>query len=811
MTFRFIASITLAVLGSGLVSQAADSLLVLPQEVHLTGPEARQRLLIESADGSIVTGPVVGDVSYVSENARVATVVEGAVVPVGNGSTTIFVTVNGRKTSTKVLVEKFAVEHRWSFRNHVQSVLSKTGCNGGACHGAAAGKSGFKLSLRGYDPDADFFSITRQSRGRRVVSHDPGRSLILTKPLGLIPHKGGVRFTEDSLEFNVISGWIAQGQSPPSNDDSRIERLEILPDVSRLKIGVEQPMVVLAHFNDGRVEEVTRWARYTSTNQAVCVVDDRGLLKVLGNGEGAVVAWYLTLNSTATVTVPHEPPVGPDVFSKLTRANFIDDLVLEKLASLNVPPSPKSDDSEFLRRSFLDTIGLLPTVEQAQSFLAETDPEKRNRLIEQLISRPEFVDYWSYQWSDLLLLTEKRLKPLALKSYYQWIRERVAENSPWDEFVRGILLAVGSTFENGAANFYALHQDPQDMVETSSMAFLGMSLQCARCHDHPNEKWSNDDYYGMVSLFSHVRNKDFSNTDDGNRTIFLADRGEVLQPRTARPQPPKPLDGDALSCDDPADRRIHLANWLTSAQNPYFTRSIVNRVWANFFGRGLVEAVDDLRLTNPASNEKLFARLARDFVSHKYDLKNLMRTILQSETYQRSPATLTANAFDHRFYSHSYPRRLKAEVMLDAFSQVTDVPTTFKGQPIGMRATQLPDANIASYFLDTFGRPERVLTCACERSNDPSMTQAFHLTNGPTIQEKLESQEGRIPRFIESNTSPEEIIRTTYLAAFSRLPTDNETLQLLAVFAETSPLEKRQVVEDLFWSIFTSREFLFQH
>ena len=795
-------------------SCAADTLIVLPREIKLTGPEARQMLLVETSDGTLATGPVKDGVTFLSDNEGVAKVVEGRVVPTGDGTAIITASARGQMARASVTVEKFAAAHSWSFRNHVQSVLSKTGCNSGACHGAAAGKNGFKLSLRGYDPEADFFAITRQSRGRRVVADDPGRSLILTKPTGAIPHKGGVRFAENSFEYRVIAEWLAQGQTEPTAGDARIKRLEILPESARLLPGIEQQMIVRAHFTDGHSEDVTPWAKYTATNHTVCMVDDSGRIKVLGSGEGAVVAWYLAQNATATVTVPYTLPVAADVFTQARRANFIDDLVLDKLAALNIPPSPKSGDSEFLRRVYLDTIGLLPTVEEARAFLDDTDPDKRQKLIEQLLARPEFVDYWAYQWSDVLLLTGNRLRPQAIKTYYQWIRERVANNVPWDEFARGVILAKGSTFENGAANFYALHQDPQDMVETTSMAFLGMSIQCAHCHDHPNEKWTNDDYYGMVSLFARVRGKGWGGDfrgGDGNRVIFVDDQGEVLQPRTGRPRQPKPLDGEPISFDDPADRREHLARWLTSPQNPYFAKAIVNRVWANYLGKGLVEGVDDIRLTNPASNEKLFAKLAQELVHNKYDLKWLMRTILQSETYQRSHEILKENSADQRFYAHSYPRRLKAEVLLDAISQVTAVPTAFKDQPAGLRAMQLPDSSVGSYFLDTFGRPERLLTCTCERSDEPSMTQVLHLTNGKTIQEKIEAKDGRVTKFLETGTAASEIVETVYMAALSRRPAEAELTRLTTILSETPEAEKRQVIEDLFWSVLTSKEFLFQH
>ena len=805
---------TIAVLTVNAFLSAAENLVVLPATVKLTGPAARQTLLVELADGELALESVRDGIQWKSADESIAKVEHGIVVPVGNGTTTITASAKGKTAQIPVTIEQADHAQQWSFRNQVQSVLSKTGCNSGACHGAAAGKNGFKLSLRGYDPEGDYYAITRQSRGRRVVSDDPGRSLILTKPTTAIPHKGGLRFSENSLEYQVIAEWIAQGQSAPSESDARIQRLEILPAAARRTPGTKQQMVVMAHFSDGHTEDVTRWSKYTSTNLAVCSVDDQGAVDISGSGEASVVAWYLAQNVTATITVPYQNAVSPVVFQNAPRANFIDDLVLEKLAALKMPPSPRADDSELLRRIYLDTIGVLPTVDEVKGFLADQEPSKREKLIDSLLSRTEFVDYWSYQWSDLLLVTGKRLRPEAIKSYYKWIRERVAENVSWAEFAKGIILATGSTAENGAANFYALHQDPQDMVETTSMAFMGMSIQCAHCHDHPNEKWTNDDYYGMVSLFAHVRGKGWggeASAGDGNRTIFLVDRGEVLQPRTAQPQLPKPLDGKPMSFEDTRDRREYLAEWLVSPKNPYFAKAIVNRIWANFMGRGLVEAVDDLRQTNPASNEKLLRRLADELVRNDFDLKSLMRTILKSETYQRSHMSLTENVPDQRFHSHVQPRRLKAEVLLDAFSQVTGVPTAFKDQPSNTRAIQLPDASVASYFLDAFGRPERILTCSCERSDEPSMTQVLHLTNGKTIQEKLEAKEGRISAMLDGKLSENEIVETLFLAALSRYPSDAERTRLSGVLAETPAEEKRVAVEDLFWSVLTSKEFLLQH
>ncbi|GDY09879.1 S-layer protein [Planctomycetia bacterium] len=793
---------------------AAASLVVLPAEFTLSGSEARQRILVQATTDGRVVGQVADGVTMTTSDEKVVKIKEGFVVPVGNGQATITAKVGNQTATATVTVEKFEQPHSWSFRNHVQPVLSKSGCNMGSCHGALAGKGGFKLSLRGYDPDADFRTLTRQARGRRIVPSDPGRSLMLTKPSGAIPHKGGLRFDVDSLEYRAIAEWIAAGHPAPSDDDARLKHLEILPTASQQKKGANQQMVVRGHFSDGHVEDVTRWCKFTSANATVASVDDRGLVAITGSGEGAISAWYLSQNVIATVSSPYETPVDAAVFANAERSNFIDDSVLAKLKSLNIPPSPRCSDSEFLRRAFLDTIGVLPTADEVRAFLADESPDKRDRLVDQLLTRPEFVDYWAYKWSDLLLLSGEKLRPQALKSFYDFIRQNVADNTPWDEFVRQIVLAKGSTFDNGAANFYSLHQDPLDMAETTSMAFLGMSIQCAHCHDHPLEKWTNNDYYGFASLFARVRGKGWGGdfrSGDGHRVIFLDDESELIQPRTGKPQPPKPLDGQALSFESVEDRRLAAASWLTSPTNPYFSRAIVNRVWANFFGVGLVEKVDDLRLTNPPSNPELLSALAAFLVSgdRSYDLKKMMRLILTSQTYQRSSQAAKGNEPDERFYSRYYPKRLKAEVLLDIMSQVTASPTAFKDFPAGTRAMQLPDANIASEFLKTFGRPERILTCECERSDEPSMTQVLHILNGETLLQKLEDKDNRLSKQLEGNLPPEQLADELFLAALSRFPTDRERQKMSEILSVASSEERRQSVEDLYWSVLSSKEFLF--
>jgi hypothetical protein len=670
----------------------------------------------------------------------------------------------------------------------------------------------------------------------------------LLKPTGAVPHKGGTRFEVGSLEYKILSEWIAAGAPPPTAEDARITKFEVTPAHASLKPGDSQQLAVKATFSDGSMQDVTRWAKFTDANASVTTVDEGGNVKIAGFGEGAITAWFLSRIAIATITAPHTNKVAADAFAKAPRRNFIDDEVIEKLRELNLPPSPRATDEVFIRRAFLDTIGTLPTAEEVRTFLSDGSSRreeahsnrsskdqslltsaaissertnKRDRLIESLLARPEFVDYWTYKWSDLLLVNSERLRPAAMWSYYHWIRNHVAANTPWDRFVRELVTARGSTLENGAANFYALHADPPDMAETTSQAFLGMSINCAKCHNHPMEKWTNDEYFGFANLFARVRSK--TGSGDGEKIIFAASEGNLNQPLTGRPQKPKPLDGHALSIDDPNDRRAALADWLTSRDNTYFARAIVNRLWANFYGVGLVEKVDDLRITNPASHEKLLTAAANYLADQKFDLKALMRAILQSETYQRSSVALPENAADQRFYSRYYPKRLMAEVLLDAYAQVTGVPTEFRldlrnqnrglGEkyPAGLRALQLPDTRAFSYFLETFGRPERVKTCECERTAEPSMSQALHIANGDTVNKKLAAKGSIVAKLLDAKVSNEKLIEEASLTSLSRLPTRAEKERFLKVLADTKDADRRTALEDIFWAMLSSREFLFNH
>jgi len=714
-----------------------------------------------------------------------------------------------------------------SFELDVIPILSKAGCNGGGCHGALAGKGGFRLSLFGYDPAADHLAITRDAHGRRVDLADPGASLVLTKPTTAVAHKGGRRIDPDGDDYRILAAWITAGCPGPKEGEKRLVGIDLSPAETVTAPGRSARVTVTARYDDGSARDVTRWARFTSADEAIATVDAKGDVSVIGHGEGAVTAWFSSKIAVARIVAPFPHEVPAEVFAKAPRANFVDELVLEQLQKLHLAPSPPCDDATFLRRAFLDTIGRLPAPEEVRTYLADTSPAKRERLVDLLLARPEFVDYWAYKWSDVLLVTGSKLRPEAVNAYYGWIRDRVAENTPWDRLVREVVTASGSSLENGATNYFAVHQDPETMAENTSQAFLSLSIGCAKCHNHPLEKWTNDQYYAFANLFARVRAKGWggdARNGDGRRTLFVDQRGDLIQPRTGRPQAPAPLDGVPLAADDPADRRAALAAWLTAPDNPYFTRSVVNRVWANFFGIGLVEPVDDLRTSNPASNEKLLAALAAFTVEKGYDLKALMRLVLLSETYRRSSEPLPHNRDDRKWFARTYPKRLMAEVLSDAISDVTGVRDTYTevalndgssekitGYAPETRALELHDSAVKNYFLKTFGRNARDITCECERSSQPSLVQVLHLANGTTINGKLAAKGGRVTQTLATDPKPRELVDEAWVRCLSRQPTDAERKPLEEMLEKAKPEERREIVEDMYWSLLTSREFLFRH
>jgi hypothetical protein len=812
---------TLCFLAQALLpAQDAGKLAILPPTVTLNGPESRHQLIAEFTAGAF-TEDWTRDVAWSSSNQQIAAVdASGAVRPVGDGTATITArSKTGNSATATVRVAGAKTPFEWSFRSHVMPVLTKAGCNQGACHGALAGKGGFKLTLRGYDPDVDYDVLTRQSVGRRITLADPAASLILRKPSMMTAHGGGKRFDVNSLEYRILAEWIASGTPPPSPKDKEVTGLEVYPKQATLKPGAEQQLVVRAKYSDGSVNDVTRWVKFTSNNEGVATVDDAtGRVKVSGPGEAAVTLWYSSKVLYSVITSPYPNQVDPALYTKFPRKNYVDDFVLTKLKSLNIAPSGDVTDSNFLRRSYLDAAGILPNAEEVEQFLADTSPDKRAKMIDRLLEREEFVDYWAYKWSDLLLVSGRKLRGPAVRAFYNWIHDSVEQNKPWDKFVREIFTSTGSSRNNGALNYFVLHKDTIDLSENVTQAFLGQRLTCARCHNHPLEKWTQKQYYQFANLFSRVGLK---NGDDPSESIvFVKTAGDINHPRLLRPMAPTPLDGEPLSLDAAVDRRIHLANWLTSPKNEYFSRNIVNRVWGNFMGRGLVNPVDDVRATNPASNEELFSAVVKDFVAHGFDVKYLIRTIMNSAAYQRTSEANATNKDDTKYYSKYIVRRLPAEVLLDTLSQVTGVPTAFPGFAAGTRALQLPDTQIVSQFLNIFGRPARNICDVSERSSDPTISQALHVINGDTLNKKLSNPDGYISLFLKLGLSDSRILEHMTLSAFSRYPTDQEKQQFSEMLAkarvtagtpESRKEARRQALEDMVWVMTTSKEFMFNY
>ena len=811
------------------VNCEATGIQVIPETILLDGRNSFQQFSVYETTEGGETGKIIpaDQLDVVIENETTASVEGTRVRPRSNGESTLLITtMDGRSTKANIIVKDYNQIAPWSFRHDVENILTKLNCNSGACHGALAGKGGFRLSLRGYDPEFDHRTITRESLGRRVEYADPSKSLLLTKPTAALPHKGGLRLDPESFDYRILADWIKDGAIAPTSNDPLLERITVSPGLSTLRIADTTGLLVTAHYNDGSTRDVTHWAKFTSTDESIASVDESGQVVVQDSGEGAILVWFGSKVDLARITVPYPNDINLEAFVDAPRRNLIDELNLEQLQKLNLPPSPRCDDATFLRRATIDTIGRLPTAEQREQYFAKPETERRDWLIENLLASEDFVDYWTYKWCDLLLINGTKLRPIAVKAYYEWVREAVEKKLPWDQLVREVLTATGSSNENGATNFYALHQSPEEMTENASQAFLGLSIGCAKCHNHPLEKWTNDQYYGMANLFSRVRAKGWGGdgrNGDGIRTVFVATSGELIQPNRGKPQPPAPLDSDPISFDDTSDRREVLADWMTSPDNPYFARSITNRIWKNFFGRGLVEQVDDLRLSNPATNEQLLDATSNYLAEENFHLPQLMRLILQSETYQRTSIALPGNASENKYHSRYYPRRMMAEVLLDSIDQSLSTTTAFNEIAFpgadtqkteyyaeGTRAIQLYDAAVKSYFLKTFGRNPREITCECERSDDPSMVQVLHLSNGDTLNPKLASETNMIASMMKENVSNQQIIEKLFLRALTREPSQSEMEKLESIVTEYGE-DRATALQDVAWSILTSSEFTFNH
>lgn len=707
------------------------------------------------------------------------------------------------------------------------AVLAKAGCNQGVCHGNQNGKGGFKLSLRGQDPEADFRALTRDQFGRRVDAVTPELSLLLAKPTAAVPHQGGRRLVAGSPEYEILRSWIAAGCPIDPAGSASLVRLDVAPRVGQiiLEPAATVRLSSLAVFTDGTQRDVSNLAVYEPTNSVVAV-DRDGLVRAVSPGETTVLVRYLSQQVAVRLAVV--PPRPDFKFAAPAEANYIDRHVFAKLRSLKVNPSPMASDAVFLRRAFLDALGLQPTADEARRFLNDPSPDKRARLIDELLKREEFADWWALKWSDLLRNEEKVLDAKGVANFHHWIRQSIAENKPLDQFVRELIVARGSSYTNPPANFYRANRDPVTRSEAAAQLFLGVRLQCAKCHNHPFDRWTQGDYYRWAGFFARVRYKIVENRRrdindghefDGEQIVWMAPDGEVHDPRTDRPMEPCFLGAETPAVGPDEDRLEELAEWITARDNPFFARAQANRIWFHLMGRGIVEPIDDFRATNPPAIPALLDELAVDFAAHGFLLRQLVPTIMNSSTYQLSAEPNETNRDDEANFSHALVRRLSAEELLDALSQVSGVAAEFQGFPEGVRAAQLPGvqamrsrrrrASRDDQFLILFGKPPRLLTCECERSTEATLGQAFQLVSGETINKSLARSDNRLGRLIASGKPSAEIVEELFLWSVARYPSEEESRSIVDDLDRA--VDRRAALEDVAWSLLNSKEFLLRH
>jgi hypothetical protein len=709
-----------------------------------------------------------------------------------------------------------------SFRNDVMAVLSKAGCNLGTCHGNQNGKAGFKLSLRGEDAEWDHRALTRDMFGRRTNPNDPDQSLVLLKATAQLAHEGGQRFKNDSREYAMLREWIMGGMKDDGQVAPTPSRLIVTPaEKILIEPSKEVQFRVEAEFTDGSRRNVTSLACYEPSAQSVKVTPD-GLAQSTRAGEATVIVRYL--NQQVPVRLAFVPNRPAFAWSNPRAENFIDEHIFAKLKSLRINPSEVCSDTEFVRRAYLDLPGILPTADEARSFAKDRDGRKRARFIDELLQRPEFADFWALKWADLLRNEEKVLDTKGVQAFYRWIRQSVAENKPVDQFVRELLTARGSTYENPAANYFRALRDPVTRAESTAQLFLGTRLQCARCHNHPFDRWTQADYYDWADVFAPVaykiidnRRRDGLDTHEfnGEQIVWRSDKSEVKNPRTGKPARARLL-GSVTPMESEEGELERLANWLTSPGNKLFARAQVNRIWYHLIGRGIVDPIDDFRPTNPPSIPSLLDALADEFAQHKYDLRHIVRVIMNSRAYQTSVMPNESNVSDESNFSHTLVRRLTAEQLLDAQNEVTGVPSRFNGYPAGVHAAQIPGVRAArgrerklsdaDVFLKVFGKPERVLTCECERSMETTMGQAFQLISGPGINELLTESDNRLGKLLKSGKPPEAMVNELYWTALSRAPTVAESEQCAKRL--TAAKDQRRALEDLTWALLNAKEFV---
>ena len=803
---NLLAILTVAMLGFGGRLVAAE-IGVSPPSVVLDSPEASQQVLVTEFLSNDRSNDISRSVRYEVTPPGIATIDgRGLIRPVASGRGELVVRHQEQRITVPIEVRTLKRPRPVSFGNEIVPILTKAGCNAGGCHGKAEGQNGFKLSIFGFDPIADHQAIVMESRGRRIFPTIPGRSLLFLKGSARMPHGGGQKIDPGGYRDRRLLRWIAEGAQFNSADDgnSRVVGIEIEPKQQMLLAGKSQQIRVTAIDAAGNRQGVTTEADYESNAESIAEVDSIGLVQASDiPGEAAILVRYLGHVAVSRITVPQ-----PDVkFKRPPENNFIDRLVWDKLQRLGIEPSAPADDTAFLRRVFLDTIGTLPTPDEARRFLADTARNKRAKLIDHLLDRDEYVDYSAMRWLNILRADQLKISPQGTVAMHRWLQRHFAENRPFDQFAHELLTVQGNTSAEGPGSFYKILNKPDMAARSISQLLLGVRIECAQCHHHPSERWSQADYVGLAGFFTGLRLKKLPN---GEQSIVSRGGTDLPHPRSGELITARALGAEPADFTNTTDRRRALADWMTAKENPFFAKAIANRLWSHYFGRGLVEPIDDMRATNPAANEPLMQALADHLRASRYDIKVFTRTLLNSRVYQLSAATKASNKSDQQNFSHAAYKTLPAEVLLDAICQSTDVTQKYNGWPKGYRAIQIWDNRMPSYFFRIFGRPVRASVCECERSNQPSISQAMHLLNAPEIADKIGHRHGRARQLASSSLSSLQIIDELYLSTLSRFPTEKERALMLQAFTELGS-DRRAATEDVLWALLNSKEFVFNH
>lgn len=802
---------------------AADSvhLLVTPNDVKLDGNFAQCQILVTKLDASGKVSErsedLTSDAKYTSSDPAIVSVDEnGLLLARGNGQAKITIAADKLTRELPVTVSNVVEHPRISFMEQIRPILNKSSCATAACHAAQHGKGGFKLSVFGSEPSADHTAMVRDSVLRRADFVQPENSLVVLKPTTQVPHGGGRRFEKGSVDYQVMIAWLESDAAAPGKADAEVTKLTVTPTRRLDQVGAKQQLRVEAEYSNGKRRDVTASAIYDSMDDGVVTVTRDGLVTTVGKGQAPIMVRLEGQAEISLFVVPYSDKVE---LAGWKNNNFVDEQAVTKFRELGIEPSPLCDDATFVRRAFLDTIGTLPTADETQAFLQSADAQKREKLIDRLLGltgdpsqdiyNDWYAAYWSLKWSDLLRNNSTALGDQGMWALHNWIKDSFQQNKRFDQFVKELITAKGSIYRNGPANYFRINLNPPELAEATSQLFMGVRLECAKCHHHPFEKYSQDDYYNMAAFFARIGSK---GSDEfglfGRETaIVVKDSGEISNPRTRKQMEPKPLDGPAA--DHPLDRRIALAQWLTGKDNMMFAKSVVNRYVHYLLGRGLVEPVDDMRSTNPPTNPPLMDALAKHFVENDFSLKQLMRAIMTSRLYQLDSQPTAANIGDSRFYSHFPVKRLTAEPLADAIDRVTATQTKYKNLPLGTRAIELPDAIYPDYFLNTFAKPRRASVCECERTPDANLAQALHTLNGDTLANKIGDKNGRIAKLLAAKKPHEEIVKELYLTALSRFPTDQEIVATQQLLSESPTPE--ECYQDLQWALINSKQFLFIH